>query len=277
MATSERWAELYEARDRRKYLRSAVEQADLYVTVWNRHAPGQTGSTAADNYLGWEMLNRGSRVVPFAIGFVGLDTKGIKNTDPRGDPLWAEMADRYPGPALEQLAVTYPSAVIFAGGVPIAVNPEVPLPEPIVAWLDGEYYKDYGGYKTNEDVEQETRFNNFYMRAYENALSWWFLVHGLHPGTFIDYEKDLYVAIQQLNIAEAGDVTQQLIMQDIYPSAPVVVSPSESEYSSPLTHPGAPVPSQPAGLMEQYGEYLPYAAAGAVVLFALSRRRKATT
>lgn len=274
MATSERWDILYEARREKKQYRDIAKLANLAVDVYNK---------SEDMIF---VLLEGARTVPFGVmqGMKAGGTRWRVDFDPRVHPRWAEMATRYPGPALQQLGeintdlvLTDPLTGTIIGPQPFAGVPFRDYAE-FIAWGDwvqaGEYYRDSGGYWSNSEVERETKRTDYYRDAYKQALSWWLLAHLLNPGALIDYPADLTQAIQQIEMKEAGDVVTNIIMDQVYSPALTVVDPSDTALTQPLTTPGAPIDTLPGDFMSQYGEYLPYVAAGAVVLFALSRRRR---
>lgn len=262
MATSERWEILYDARDRTGYLREAANDADLYVTCFNIHGPG--------NARVKQILTQGTRAVPYGILYAGIDRGNPSHMDPRTDPRWYDMAETYPGPALEQIAETCPWAVVKdEQGNAVGYSPDWENP-PLQEGFGhaGEYYEGPGSnsYWTNEEVERETWYNELYSRAYEYALRWWIVLHGVNAGAVIDYPDDLQQVVSRINIEEAGDPAMALLNQNTLPPAGDIDRAGDSPYAAANVLPDA------GGLLSEYGEYLPMLAAGGVVLYALSRR-----
>lgn len=267
MATSETWRLLYDARDRKDYLRQAAIDADLYVTCYNVHRGGGVKQRLLD----------GTRAVPYGILYAGIDIRNPSHMDPRTDPRWAGMAEMYPAPALQQIAETCPWAVIKnEQGTVTGYNPEwadVPIKSPDVS---GEWFRGSGSnsYWTEDEVELEIQITELYSKAYEFAIRWWILLHGANPGAVIDYPADLTDMIARINIEESGDRAMAYLNETTFPPAGDLGPAGDSPYAAASV---LPQTGTLADLLKEYSEYLPYVAAGTVVLYALSRRLKRPT
>jgi len=279
MATSDRWDELYEARERVAPLRAGARAADLYITCYDK---------PSKKHL---CLFAGRRFVPYGFCFAGY--AGI-NFDPRRVWEWRMMREEWEDIAFQQLAEVYPAGVVFGepgtpyAGTVIGERPydagAQPQLGPGLSWYSssggrpGEWHPGKGSsYWSNDDVERETRLNNLYYDAYYWGLYWWLFTHGVNPGSVLPYEDELLGALQAIDIKEAGSAVMDELIDLNLPGPPDPDPLSENDqYTPPGSRGGTPYDPGAFTTASLFpgidSQSLPFIAAGAVVAFAAWRK-----
>jgi hypothetical protein len=256
MAESWRWDNLYGARANKTWWRDQCNLADLYVSAWPQNIHKQSR---------YRLLCDGTRVVPYSV----MATSSATHRDPRVDPMWAECFTLYEAPCKQDL-LERGLATKGADGVIYSNDGMWILPDSQIQTLTvGEYYRGSGdnSYWTDDEVQEEIDRNKQYAGIYQQAVSWWLLLHGLNPDAITPYHGEVTRTLQLINMQEAGDPTMALILETTEPAAPEVQPVSASPLSTPTTS----ASMMPTGFIDRYKKYWPYAAAGGVVLLMLSR------